>query len=158
MANLFPIRYSKRVMVFPVARWEIHMRNMLQAIGLGISGLLLATGGLAGNESGAASGALPGDDALNCDQIYAQGLAESQRDQAERNRRNEERTAQMRGVTALGLTTTLTGGMLGTGPAAQAGAESLADRTLSEAATPPRINSRKEHLRQLWTQKHCVKK
>jgi hypothetical protein len=37
------------------------------------------------------SGAMPGDDALTCEQIYAQGMAETQRDQEERESRNEQR-------------------------------------------------------------------
>ncbi len=103
-------------------------------------------------------GAKPGDDALTCEQIYAQGAAESGREQDERNRRNDERGAQGRATAALITSAALTGGMGGTGQAAQKAAEAQADGTVALLGAAPQVNARKEHLRQLWTQKHCVKK
>jgi hypothetical protein len=47
--------------------------------------------------------------------------------------------------------------MGGTGQAAQKAAEAQADKTMAEAGAAPQVNLRKEYLRQLWTQKHCVK-
>jgi hypothetical protein len=104
------------------------------------------------------AGARPGDDALTCEQIYAQGAAESGREQDERNRRNDERGAQGRATAALITSAALTGGMGGTGQAAQKAAEAQADGTVALLGAAPQVNARKEHLRQLWTQKHCVKK
>jgi hypothetical protein len=103
-------------------------------------------------------GAKPGDDALTCEQIYAQGAAESQREQEERNRKNDERRGELRATAALVTGALLTGGLSGTGPAAQKAAETQADKTMALAGTAPQSNPRKEYLRQLWTQKHCVKK
>ena len=50
--------------------------------------------GTAANTATNASGALPGDDALTCEQIYAQGMAESQRDQRERDARQRDADAE----------------------------------------------------------------
>ena len=98
----------------------------------------------------------PGDDALTCDQIYAEATAQSQRDQAEREKRNEERKRQSQATAALITGAMLTGGMGGTAQAAQVGVEAHAASTLAEAAAPPARNPRMEHLKQLWAQKHCV--
>lgn len=103
-------------------------------------------------------GARPGDDALTCEQIYAQGAAEAQREQAERNKKNDERRSELRATGALLGSAMLTGGLSGTGPAAQKAAEAQADRQVAEAAAAPQSNPRMEHLKQLWQQKHCVKK
>lgn len=103
-------------------------------------------------------GALPGDDALTCDQIYAQGMAESQKDQQERERKNQERKAQTQGMMALAGAAMATGGLGGTGIAAQKSAEAQADRQLAELGAPPKTNPRLDRLKELWTQKHCVRK
>ena len=105
-----------------------------------------------------AAGALPGDDALTCEQIYAQGAAETQRDQQERAKRNEARGRQLKATAALVTGAMLTGGLGGTGPAAQKAAEAQADRQMAELGAPPQSNPRMDHLKQLWAQKHCVKK
>ncbi len=105
-----------------------------------------------------ASGALPGDDALTCEQIYAQGMAESQRAQQARAQRNDQRRAELSGMAALITGAALTGGMGGTGPAANAAAEAQANKAIAESATPPSSNARLERLKQLWAQKHCVAK
>ena len=105
-----------------------------------------------------AAGALPGDDALTCEQIYAQGAAETQRDQQERAKRNEARGRQLKATAALVTGAMLTGGLGGTGPAAQKAAEAQADRQMAELGVPPQSNPRMDHLKQLWAQKHCVKK
>lgn len=104
-----------------------------------------------------APGAKPGDDALTCEQIYAQGTAESQRDQEERRKRIEQQKAQTGTTAALLTGTMMTGGLAGTGPAAQMAAEAQADRQMA-MLSPPQTNPRMEHLKQLWAQKHCVRK
>lgn len=104
------------------------------------------------------SGALPGDDALTCEQIYAQGMAESQRDQQARNQRNEQMKRQSMGTAALMTGAMMTGGLGGTGQAAQMAAEAQTDKQMAELSTPPKTNPRLDHLKQLWAQKHCVKK
>ena len=103
-------------------------------------------------------GARPGDDALTCEQIYAQGAAEVQREQDECDKKNAERKAQSASTAALVTGAMLTGGLSGTGPAAQKAAEAQAAGTMAELGAAPQPNPRKDHLRQLWTQKHCVKK
>ena len=104
-----------------------------------------------------ASGALPGDDALTCDQIYAQGMAESQRDQQARNSRNEQMRSERNAAAAMMTGAMLTGGLGGNGQMAQRAAENQADQTMSLLGTS-QTNPRMDHLKQLWTQKHCVKK
>ena len=113
--------------------------------------------GTAANTAASASGALPGDDALTCEQIYAQGMAETQRDQQERSQRNEQMRRQACGTAALMTGAMLTGGLGGTGQAAQAAAEAQADRQMAMLSAP-QSNPRMDHLKQLWAQKHCVKK
>jgi hypothetical protein len=103
-------------------------------------------------------GARPGDDALTCEQIYAQGAAEAQREQDERAKKNAERKAELTATATLLTGATLVGGMGGTGQAAQKAAEAQAAGTVAELGAAPQPNPRKDHLRQLWTQKHCVKK
>lgn len=105
-----------------------------------------------------APGALPGDDALTCEQIYAQGAAEAQRDQQERAKRNEARGRQLKATAALVTGAMLTGGLGGTAPAAQKAAEAQADKQMAELGAPPQSNPRMDHLKQLWAQKRCVKK
>ncbi len=100
--------------------------------------------------------AKPGDEALTCEQIYAQVDAEVQRAQQERDKKAEELRNQSRTTKALVTTAMLTGGLGGTGQAAQMAAEAQADKTMALSAPPP--NPRMEHLKQLWAQKHCVKK
>jgi hypothetical protein len=103
-------------------------------------------------------GALPGDAALTCEQIYAQGTAETQREQQERARKNDEMRAQTRATGALVAGAMLTGGVGGTGQVAQAAAEAQADRQMAMLSAPPPSNPRMAHLKQLWAQKHCVMK
>lgn len=102
--------------------------------------------------------ARPGDDALTCDQIYAEATAQSQREQAEREKRNDERRRQSQATAALGTTAMLAGGLGGTAQAAQKAAEAQATSAIADGAAPPARNPRLEHLKQLWTQKHCVMK
>jgi hypothetical protein len=97
-----------------------------------------------------------GDDALTCDQIYAQVDADVQRAQQERDKKAEELRNQGRATKTLGVAALLAGGMGGTGQAYQAAAEAQANGTMAMSAPPP--NPRTEHLKQLWAQKHCVKK
>ena len=101
------------------------------------------------------SGAMPGDDALTCEQIYAQGMAESRREQEERAQRNAQMKAQGAGTAALVTGAMLAGGMGGTGQAAQAAVEAGADRQMA-MLTPPPPNPRMQHLKQLYGQKHCA--
>jgi len=101
---------------------------------------------------------MSGDDTLTCDQIYAQGMAESQKDQQARNQRNEQMKRQSMGTAALATGAVMAGGLRGTAQAAQAPAESQADRQMAMLAAPPQSNPRLDHLKQLWVQKHCVRK
>ena len=101
-------------------------------------------------------GALPGDQALTCEQIYAQVDAQVQHARQEREKRTEELKNQSRTTKALLTTAMLAGGLGGTGQAAQSAAEAQADRTMTLSAPPP--DPRTEHLKQLWALKHCVKK
>jgi hypothetical protein len=115
--------------------------------------------GQAANAAANASGAMPGDEALTCEQIYAQGMAESQRDQQARNQRNEQMKRQNMGTAALVTGAMMTGGLGGTGQAAQMAAEAQANRQMALlGAPPPPSNPRMDHLKQLYAQKHCVRK
>jgi hypothetical protein len=102
-------------------------------------------------------GAKPGDEALTCEQIFAQGAAEKEREQQARAQKTEELRAQQQTSKALLTTAVLTGGMGGTAQAAQHSVEAGTDKQMA-MATPPPANPRMDRLRQLWTQKHCVKK
>src|SRR5689334_4835588 len=64
-------------------------------------------------------GSKPGDDALTCEQIYAQGAAESQREQQEHAAKAEEMKRQTNGLRGLVIGAAMTGGMGGTAQAAQ---------------------------------------
>ncbi len=110
------------------------------------------------NAGANASGVMPGDEAMTCEQIYAQGMVESQRDQQEMNQRNEQMRSQRAATAALMTGAMMTGGLGGTGPAAQKAAEAQADQQMAMLGTPPRVNPRMDRLKQLWAQKHCVKK
>ncbi len=103
------------------------------------------------------SGSLPGDEALTCDQIYAQGMAESRRDQEERSKRNDQMRNESKATAAMMTGAMMAGGLGGTGQAAQAAAQGQADRQMAMLGAP-QSNPRMEHLKQLWSQKHCVKK
>jgi hypothetical protein len=118
--------------------------------------MLLMAIGLSAASAGAADlpGALAGDDALTCDQIYAQGMAESQRDQQAIAQRNAQMGAQSAATAALITGAVVTGGALA--PAAQAAAEAGADRQMAMLGSPQQVNARKQRLRALWTEKKCV--
>jgi hypothetical protein len=103
------------------------------------------------------SGALPGDETLTCEQIYAQGMAESQRDQQARSQRNDQLRKERAGTAALVTGAMLTGGLGGTGQAANAAAQSQADKTIAMLGAQ-QSNPRMDHLKELWAQKHCAKK
>jgi hypothetical protein len=100
-------------------------------------------------------GARPGDEALSCAQIYAQGQAESQREQEQRNEKTQAMRRQQQGFTGLLGTAIATGGLVG-GNAVQKSAEDLTTSQLQMADTANQPNPRKERLRQLWTQKRCA--
>jgi hypothetical protein len=107
-----------------------------------------------------ASGALPGDDALTCEQIYAQGMAETQRAQHERSKDMERRRMETGGMMALAIGASTVGQLdpsHASAIAANQAAQGMADKTIGELKGPP-PNPRMDHLRQLWAQKHCVKK
>jgi hypothetical protein len=106
------------------------------------------------NAAADSSGAMPGDDALTCEQIFQQGMAESQKDQQARSQRNAELKAQGQATGALVTGAMLTGGMGGTGQVAQAAVEAGADRQMT-MLTPPPPNVRMQHLKQLYAQKRC---
>lgn len=134
------------------------MRKMVVAWAAGAIWIPAAiAAGTAANTAANASGALPGDDALTCEQIYAQGMAETQRDQQERSQRNEQMRRQSMGTAALVTGAMMTGGLGGTGPAAQMAVEAQTDKQMAELGAP-HSNPRMDHLKQLWAQKHCVKK
>lgn len=113
-----------------------------------------ATSSKTGTDPGATR---PGDEQMTCEQIYAQGMAQAQRDQQERSKTNAQRRQQVMGTAALVTGAAMTGGLGGTGEAAQMAAEAQADRQIAELGTP-QSNPRMEHLKQLWAQKHCVMK
>lgn len=106
--------------------------------------------------AGPSSGVRPGDDALSCEQIHAQGMAEAQHDQQERSQRNDEMRAQQAATMGLGTVAMLSGGLGGTAQAAQKAAEANADRTVAMLGTSPQANPRLEHLKELSAQKHCT--
>jgi hypothetical protein len=113
--------------------------------------------GTAADTDPSASGVLPGDETLTCEQIYAQGMAESQRDQQARSQRNDQMRKEQAATGALITGGMLTGGMGGTGQAANAAAQSQADKTMAMLG-PQQTNPRMDHLKELWAQKHCAKK
>jgi hypothetical protein len=117
-------------------------------------GLVLALGSASAAAQDVA-GARPGDEALTCEQIYAQGQAESQHEQELRNQKTQALRQQQQGFTALLGTAIATGGLVGGTAVDKAGAEMLAapGQMVQSQGQP---NLRKERLRQLWTQKHCA--
>lgn len=123
-----------------------------------VSAVLLAAHLACAEEIGSTAAAVqPGDEQLSCEQIYAQGMAESRRDQAAREQKNAERKRESVATMALVGSAMMTGGLAGTGPAAQAAAERQADGTIAELGAQPQVNPRMQHLKQLWAQKHCMK-
>jgi len=106
--------------------------------------------------AGPSSGVRPGDDALSCEQILAQGMAESQHDQQERSQRNDEMRARQTATMGLGTMAMLSGGLGGTAQAAQMAAEANADRTVAMLGTSPQANPRLARLKELSAQKHCT--
>jgi hypothetical protein len=100
-------------------------------------------------------GARPGDEALSCAQIYAQGQAESQREQDQRNEKAQAMKRQQQGFIGLLGTAIATGGLIG-GQAVQKSGEDLTTSQLRMADMANQANPRKERLRQLWTQKRCA--
>ena len=134
------------------------MRNRAIPWAIGVLWLPAAiAAGTADNAPANASGVMPGDDALTCDQIYAQGMAQTQRDQQERSQRNEQMRAQSRATAAMMTGAMMAGGLGGTGQAAQMAAEGQADRQMA-LLSAPQSNPRMDHLKQLWAEKHCVRK
>lgn len=129
------------------------MRNSVAAL---VIGFLWIPAAMPGGAPADAPGVMPGDDALTCEQIYAQGMAETQRGQQERRQKNEQLRAQSAATGALMTGAMLTGGLGGTGQAAQAAAEAQADRQMALLGAP-QSNPRMDHLKQMWAQKHCVK-
>lgn len=121
---------------------------------LWIPGVLAAPVANPANAAVDASGAVPGDDALTCDQIFQQGMAESQKDQQARSQRNAELKAQGQANKALLTGAMATGGMGGTGQVAQAAVEAGADRQMA-LLTPTPPNPRMQYLKQLYAQKQC---
>jgi hypothetical protein len=115
-----------------------------------------AAGAALATETAGVPGAKPGDDALTCDEIYAQGMAESQRDQQERENKRQQMKAEQMGTAALVASAVATGGA--TAPIAQKAAEANADRTMAMLTTPPQTNPRLDRLKQLYAQKQCVRK
>jgi hypothetical protein len=101
-------------------------------------------------------GSRPGDDALSCEQIYSEGMAESEHDQQARGQRNDAMRAQQAATVGLGTAALLSGGLGGTAQAAQAAAEASADRSVAMLGTAPQINPRLERLKELSAQKHCT--
>jgi hypothetical protein len=100
-------------------------------------------------------GAKPGDEALSCEQIYAQGMAESQREQRARDEKAQALKLQEKGLIGAIGAAMATGNPVA-GKAANAQALGLAESTNRLADTPNQPNARKERLRQLWTQKRCT--
>lgn len=129
--------------------------------GLAIGALWMPIAAAADTSPGAAqgpSGAMPGDDALTCEQIYAQGMAEAQKDQQQRDQKLAQRKREAAATQGLITGAVMTGGLGGTGIAATMAVQGQADRQVAELGSPPPANPRLDHLKQLWAQKHCVKK
>lgn len=106
-------------------------------IALTIGGAALCTAPAA---VAAPDSAMPGDDALTCQQIYAAGMAESRRDQDERNAKNRQGGSPVE--MWLGAIATNGGSVV------------ERNRRLTDAATAP-PNPRLEHLKQLYAARHC---
>ena len=134
------------------------MGKTYKAIIASVIGAIWIPAAIAGTAAADTSGAMPGDEAMTCDQIFAQGMAESQRDQQARNQRNEQMKRQSMGTAALVTGATMAGGMGGTAQAAQMAAEAQADRQMALLGAPQPTNPRLDHLKQLYAQKHCARK
>ena len=135
------------------------MRNRVTAWAVGALWIPAAiAAGTAANTAANASDVTPGDEAMTCEQIYAAGTAETQRDQEERSQKKEQMRAQGSAFKGLAMGAMAVGGLFGTGQAVQAAAEAGADRQMAMMANTPQSNPRMEHLKQLWAQKHCAKK
>jgi len=106
--------------------------------------------------------ARPGDEALSCDQIYAEGMTIVQKEQQQRDATRSRMQTQANGTAAL-LVAASTVGQLdpthATAIAAQVAAEGMVKNQVDVAAQAgaAKPDARKERLRTLWTQKHCVK-
>jgi hypothetical protein len=153
--NRYPIRYR------PAARLPSSFRgNAMSTIRTRTTAAIIVAiwmvGAALAADPSTASGARPGDDALTCDEIYAQGMAESQREQQEREKTRQQMKAQQMGTAALLASAMATGGA--TAPLAQKAAEADADRTIAMLGTPQQANARLQRLKQLWAQKQCVRK
>jgi hypothetical protein len=98
-------------------------------------------------------GSLPGDEALTCDQLYAQGMAESQRDQQARAQRNAQMKAEGAATGALVAGAMATGGALA--PAAQVAVETQADKSMA-MLSGPQANPRMQRIKALWSGKQCA--
>ncbi|HJV60696.1 MAG TPA: hypothetical protein VJ743_07100 [Albitalea sp.] len=101
-------------------------------------------------------GVQPGDEALSCEQIQAQGMAEAQHDQQERSRRSDDMKARQAATMGLGRMAMLLGGLGGTAQSAQKAAEGSADRAVAMLGTAPQVNPRLERLKELSARKHCT--
>ena len=123
--------------------------SMARRFGLAVAALWIT----AAPASDAPPGSLPGDEALTCDQLYAQGMAESQRDQQARAQRNAQMKAQSAATGALVAGAMATGGALG--PAAQAAVETQADNSMA-MLSGPQTNPRMQRVKALWSQKQCT--
>jgi len=100
-------------------------------------------------------GAKAGDEALSCDQIYAEGMAETQAEQQARNQKAQALKLQEKSlIGTIGAAMATANPVVGT--AANAQALGLAESTNRLADAPNQPNARKERLRQLWTQKNCT--
>jgi hypothetical protein len=100
-------------------------------------------------------GAKPGDEALSCEQIYAQGMAESLGDQQARDQRTQAMRAQQQSLMGTLGVAIATGGMVGGKAVQKSGEEVLAPQgRIAETANLP--NARKHRLRQLWAEKQSV--
>ena len=128
--------------------------RMLGGLAGTLSAMLLLHGFAAA--AAAPSGTRSGDDALTCEQIQAQGMAEAQRDQEERSRQSAEMGAQQKATMGLATAAMLAGGLGGTAQAAQKAAEANADRSVAMLGTTPQINPRLERLKELSAHKHCT--
>lgn len=103
----------------------------------------------------AIAGAKPGDEALSCQQIYAEGMAETQREQDARNQKTDAMKAQQKSFIGQLGAAIATGGLVG-GQAVQKSGEDMliSQGRMAETANQP--NPRKDRLRQLWSEKHCA--
>jgi hypothetical protein len=100
-------------------------------------------------------GAKPGDEALSCQQIYAEGMAETQRERDARDQKTDAMKLQQKSFIGQLGAAMATGGLVGGQAVQKSGEDMLASQgRIADTANQP--NPRKDRLRQLWSEKRCA--